>query len=124
MDQGQLLGQLIAKDKKFAPSGACVECGAPTLTVSVKCVGCLQRAYLLDEWEFVRERQRAFPLEPIEIATDRRKLPHLVLFRTPKLAWCGAEVSQIRSKRVWREPVKFPGDLCKLCLKKRQELRS
>jgi hypothetical protein len=115
---------IILTDRKYEPSSKCVICGEPTLSVSVKCLGCLKRAYVFEEWAFARERLRLYPGEAIEVATDRRHLPHLVLWRSPKMAWCGAEVTQLRSKRARRAPKEFPPELCQRCLKKYEELRA
>lgn len=109
--------RLLVDDSKFEPSKACLICGKPTRTAAVKCLPCLEAAYLAEELAYARAYVREHPGTRIELGYDRHKLVHLVLLRSPvrNLGWCGARVTQVKGKRTKVEPAKFPEGICVKC---------
>src|SRR5215813_495473 len=90
----------------------CLICGRATNSVSVKCEACMEKALVAEELEYVRDCLRMQPNPAIELAHDKRRLVHLVLFRSPKLVWCGAPVTQKKSERRTAKPGAFADGLC------------
>ena len=76
----------------------------------------MEKAYHADELVYAHDWLRLHPKVAIELAHDKHKLVHLVLFRSPQLAWCGAHVTEVRSRRVRTQREHFPVGVCGQCL--------
>ena len=111
----------VAEDFKYAPSSPCLICGQPTRSVAMKCQKCLEAIFLKEELKFAKEWLRSHPEGEIELGRDRRRLTHLVCYRTPKLAWCGTAVVNPRLKRPRVKQGGIPADVCAVCCIKMRE---
>jgi hypothetical protein len=92
---------LILADKTYVPSKLCKTCGQPTRLGVLKCIHCLQAAYLTEELVYTRQWLLGHPDELLVVGHDKHGLMHLALLRTPLLnvGWCGEHVSQKKDKR-------------------------
>jgi hypothetical protein len=110
------LEDLLAHDYKFAPSRPCALCGKPTLSISLKCRRCLETLYVAEELAYAREQLRGRGEVLVELGHGPDRRLHLVLLRARELGWCGAQVTQLKSKREWVPQGKFPPGVCGQCL--------
>lgn len=105
----------VAVDSKYEPSSPCLACGAPTMSLAIRCQKCLDKSFLQDEMVFAKEWLRLHPDIDIGLAHDKQGVVHLVCFRTKALGWCGAKVSQAQKKRVYTKRGEVPESICKAC---------
>lgn len=108
--------ELVRARDKYGKGRACKDCGQPTNSLSTRCDRCIEASYLVDELAYALDRLLENPRHPIGLAHDKRGTVHLVLFRSPHLAWCGARVTQVASKRELTRPGMFPPGVCLQCL--------
>lgn len=94
----------------------CKICGAPTDSIFLKCERCQEALFQTEELKHTADWLREHPNTKIEVAADKKKVLHLVMFRFMALAWCGKTLSQNREKRVRVEAGKFPPGCCPQCL--------
>jgi hypothetical protein len=90
--------RLIRTDQKYEPSKKCVDCGLPTHVISVRCLACVEKAWLAEEVAYMCEWLRGHP-GGVELAHDSQRLVHLVLWRARQQGWCGGRVSQLHKNR-------------------------
>jgi hypothetical protein len=102
--------RLLTQDVKYVSSKKCQKCGLPTGLGVLKCIHCLQAAYLEEELVYTRDWLLGHLDEPLVVGHDKHGLMHLALLRTPLLnvGWCGEKVSQKREKRRLVSRTAFP----------------
>ena len=93
----------------------CRRCQAVIGTLTEICPACMDKQYLTEELGYIEEVLHQRPLYAITVAHDRKKIPHLVLFRNTELGWCGCELHELADKRRRMHGVHFPEDLCAEC---------
>lgn len=94
----------------------CARCGKPTDSVALTCEQCLEALSYQEELLYAKNWLRENPGVQIELAHDKKKFIHLVQFRVPDQAWCGAHVTQARKTRKVTPPGNFPVGTCDKCI--------
>ncbi|HXA25599.1 MAG TPA: hypothetical protein VNW90_25250 [Acetobacteraceae bacterium] len=113
---------VITEDVKYAPSKKCVVCGLPTRMAALKCLHCIEAAYLAEERAYTRQWLLEHPALEVEVGHDKHGLLHLSFLRERlrNVGWCGERVTQKRDKRklVARHafPATVPEKICVPCL--------
>lgn len=104
----------------LAEGARCRRCGAPTGTVAVVCTSCATKQYLAEQLLYIAEVLAEKPAIAIEVARDRRQIPHLTLFANWRIAWCGALVTQPRGTRRRFQLEHLPPGMCEECIAARR----
>jgi hypothetical protein len=120
--------KLILQDAKYAASKKCTVCGLPTGNSSLKCIQCLQKAYLAEELAYTRQWLLGHLGALLVVGHDTHGILHVALLRKSMLntGWCGGHISQKRETRKQVKLGEFPAKLyettgtpvkvCGLCL--------
>lgn len=109
--------QIVKHRVKYGMSDVrCKICNAPTDSILLRCERCAEKLFLTEEMRHTEQWLREHPGARIELAKDRGKVVHLVMYRFPNLAWCNKKLAQKREQRVTTEMGKFPPGCCPDCL--------
>lgn len=109
--------QIVKHRAKYGMSNVtCKICGGPTDSILLRCEKCADALFWPEEMRHTTDWLRGHPGTRMELAKDKKKVIHLVMFRFPALAWCGKKLTQQREQRVTAPAGTFPPGCCPPCL--------